>query len=248
MAAELGVPVTLLVGCITSLWAKMSAHAKRGDLEKISEKVVEAWARWDGAPGAFYAAFASRFIRNGRVKNWDHYNGKSIRDAELDAKRKREARRRKFLGLSGGRPADAPPDVLRTGGRTDETDETDETDVKKKRKKTARESPEDPLFEQAWSRYPKRPNNSKPAAMAAWRRSVKAGVDPAAMLQGVDAYAAYVAREQTPPNFVRMASTFFGPQRHWESDYGPAPSRTVKLYDDNGEPTPEIVAMFGLQR
>lgn len=247
MAAELGVPVTLLVGCITSLWAKMSAHAKRGDLEKISEKVVEAWARWDGPSGAFYAAFASRFLRNGRVKNWDQYNGKPIRDAELDAKRKREARRRKFLGLSARRPPDAPPDVLRSGGRTDETDETDETDVKK-RTNTHRDLPAAEAFEAFWATYPPRSPNPRKLAEKAWSARVREGIAPQDLVDGAARYAAFVAHEKTPGRFIQQAATFLGPHRRWADPYTIAAPATLRIYDEHGEPTPEAIRALGLTR
>ncbi len=104
-------------------------------------------------------------------------------------------------------------------------------------------------FETAWALYPKRPGNSKANARRAFESSIRSRrATPEQLIAGVEAYAGYVVREAIEPRYIKRAETFFGPGQHWESDYGPAPSRTVNLYDENGEPTPEIVAMFGLQR
>lgn len=99
-------------------------------------------------------------------------------------------------------------------------------------------------FEAAWDAYPTRPNNSKASARAAWDKSIRAGADPAALLAGVRAYAAFVERENTPATFIKMAATFFGPGRHWESDYGPPPKRMVDMYasEDRADPSPEAAA------
>jgi hypothetical protein len=51
----------------------------------------------------------------------------------------------------------------------------------------------------------------------------KAGVSAEALQRGVEAYAAYVARERIEPRFVKHAGTFFGPDEHWLADYGPPP-------------------------
>lgn len=76
-------------------------------------------------------------------------------------------------------------------------------------------------FDQAWSLYPKRAGgNSKAAARKAWAARLKAGASADDMLDGVKRYAAYCAatsREGT--QFVRQASTFFGPDLHFEDDF-----------------------------
>lgn len=79
--------------------------------------------------------------------------------------------------------------------------------------------PEDGLFADAWAAYPKRPNNPKAAAKRAWDARIKAGVDPDTMIAGVRAYAAYVTAQRVEPKFVKMASTFFGPDEHYLTDY-----------------------------
>lgn len=103
-------------------------------------------------------------------------------------------------------------------------------------------------FEAAWSAYPRRPGNSRANALRSWNARLAEGVSPSAMIAGAQAYAAHCAREQTPPRFVKLAATFFGPGRHWEADYGPMPAAQVQVYDERGELTAEAARAVGLIR
>lgn len=88
-------------------------------------------------------------------------------------------------------------------------------------------------FEEAWRLYPRRPNNNKQKAWRAWAARVKAGESEGEMLAGTRAYAAFVAREQTEERFVKLAATFFGPDRPYLDDYsGAAPHRTPGVAAD----------------
>lgn len=109
---------------------------------------------------------------------------------------------------------------------------TPATDVAKPKRKAVGIPAYDSVFEEAWAAYPKRPNNSKADAWRQWLARVKEGADPVVMLAGAVAYQRHVERTRTEAKFVKMAATFFGKGRHWESDYGPAAEV---------EPTPEQV-------
>lgn len=105
-------------------------------------------------------------------------------------------------------------------------------------------------FEEAWGVYPKRPNNSKAKARKAWDARVKAGEDPAVMLAGVHAYAAYVERERMEPKFIKQAATFFGPDTPYADDYAPPPERRIHVYIDDDEAkgfSPEFLKATGLK-
>ncbi len=80
--------------------------------------------------------------------------------------------------------------------------------------------PPDP-FAEAWALYPKRPGNSKAAALKAWNARVKAGVSTEVMVDAVRRYAAYVLACKTEPQFVKHAATFFGPGDHHLADWTP---------------------------
>ena len=76
-----------------------------------------------------------------------------------------------------------------------------------------------PEFEEAWAAYPKRPGASKADAFKAWSARIKEGVDPAHLVGGVTRYANYCKTLGTEPNFIKQPATFFGPGRHYESDW-----------------------------
>lgn len=86
-----------------------------------------------------------------------------------------------------------------------------------------------PEFEEAWAAYPARPGNSKADAFKAWGARIADGKTPAAMLSGVQAYAAYCAGTgKVGTEFVKQAATFFGPGLHFETAWPlpkPAPAR-----------------------
>lgn len=77
-------------------------------------------------------------------------------------------------------------------------------------------------FLQAWAEYPKRPGASKADSLKAWNARVNAGADPAAMLAGVQRYAAFCIASSTAPNFIKQPATFFGPGEHYLSDWTPS--------------------------
>lgn len=74
-------------------------------------------------------------------------------------------------------------------------------------------------FEEAWAEYPTRPGNSKAAAWKAWTARLKAKVPPETLVEGVRRYAAYCKAKGTEPEYVKMASTFFGPAEHYAADW-----------------------------
>ena len=82
---------------------------------------------------------------------------------------------------------------------------------------------EDIDFEEAYALYPSRPGSSKQGALKAWRKRIADGVDPKAMVAGVKRYSAYVGLARTEPNFIKMPATFFGPDRHFDSDWTHVP-------------------------
>lgn len=78
-----------------------------------------------------------------------------------------------------------------------------------------------PEFETAWQAYPKRAGgNSKAAAYKAWKARLKDGFKPEDMMAGVKRYAAYVkVTGNAGTQFVKQATTFFGPDRHFEETW-----------------------------
>jgi len=93
-----------------------------------------------------------------------------------------------------------------------------DNDCEKKRSSKENYSNE---FEQAWQTYPKRSGgNPKPSAYKSWNARLKEGVSEIVMLNGVKRYAAYVqATGNAGTQYVKQASTFFGPDRHFEETW-----------------------------
>lgn len=56
------------------------------------------------------------------------------------------------------------------------------------------------------------------------------------MLAGTVAYRQHCDRTQTEPRFVKQGQTFYGPDRHFETDYGPVAEPPI--VDEYGVMTP----------
>jgi hypothetical protein len=75
-------------------------------------------------------------------------------------------------------------------------------------------------FEKAWKFYPPRSgSNPKVKAWRAWQARIAEGVDPAAMIAGVDRYASLIDITGQESRFVMQAATFFGPDHRYADEY-----------------------------
>lgn len=83
----------------------------------------------------------------------------------------------------------------------------------------------DSEFEEFWSIYPRRPNNPRKKAMAAYIRARK-NVSQKQLLEAIGLYAAYMAGEN--PKFIAMASTWLNEER-WNCDYSKG-AEVIKSY------------------
>ena len=97
--------------------------------------------------------------------------------------------------------------------------ETLVSDSKTSRAARSVEQDSEEFFEDAWKAYPARPGASKADALKAWRKRVKDGADPLAILAGVKRYAAYCKASETEPQYIKQPATFFGPGEHYLSDW-----------------------------
>ncbi|MGJ7552631.1 hypothetical protein ACSFBI_01430 [Variovorax sp. RB3P1] len=95
--------------------------------------------------------------------------------------------------------------------------------------KPAQNSIYSPEFEQAWKEYPMRPGHSKTEAYKCWKARLASGEDVQAMVAGVRRYAAYCEAMRTESRFVKHAATFFGPDRHYLSDYNWTPAAAAPM-------------------
>ena len=74
-------------------------------------------------------------------------------------------------------------------------------------------------FESAWLNYPNRPGRNKSDAYKAWSARLAAGDAPGDMIDGVVSYRAYCIATGAHPKFIKQPATFFGPGRHFASDW-----------------------------
>ena len=91
-------------------------------------------------------------------------------------------------------------------------------------------------FDAVWAAYPRKPGMSRSNTEKAFAARIAEGAKPDAMLAGVQAYAAYVVAMGTEPQFIKSPETFFGPGKHWESDWTP-PARA--------SPEPQMLSKAG---
>jgi hypothetical protein len=83
----------------------------------------------------------------------------------------------------------------------------------------------DSEFEEFWAAYPKRPNNPRKKAMAAYKKARKT-TSQEKLLTSVGEYSAYMQGEN--PKFVAMASTWLNDER-WNCDYSKG-ADVIKAY------------------
>lgn len=76
-----------------------------------------------------------------------------------------------------------------------------------------------PEFEETWDAYPSRPGANKQTAFKAWTAREREGESLEAILAGVRRYAAYVSALRTDPQYIKQPATFFGPDKHYKSDW-----------------------------
>ncbi len=100
-----------------------------------------------------------------------------------------------------------------------ETETETETDIVESENSQSAK-PDNPDFMSAWESYPQRPGASKAAALRAWNARIKDGATADEMIAGTKRYAAYCKAQKTEPQFIKQPSTFFGPDKHFLSDYG----------------------------
>lgn len=104
-------------------------------------------------------------------------------------------------------------------------------------------------FEEAWSEYPKRTGHSKAAAYKAWNARLKAGCSLEAMIEGLRRFAAAMKAEQREDRHIMHASTFFGPDCHFDSNWSarqaPAKSARPSRAEQQAAANAEALARLG---
>lgn len=113
MAETLRVDPYKAMGHLVAFWGGVSAHAANGRVADVPDALLERWAGWTGKRGAFASwVRAAHMDAEGRVNEWDDYQGRLESKREKDRHRVREHRRK-----VGDSTRDVTPDVRVTDDR-----------------------------------------------------------------------------------------------------------------------------------
>lgn len=115
LARLLDVSRQAAIGYLHLLWWWALAYADDGDLSRYDHGEISAAVGWPDDPQLLIDALteAGWLESDMCLHDWWEYAGKLVERRQKDRVRKAEARKK-----STGRPADGPPDVLRSGVRT----------------------------------------------------------------------------------------------------------------------------------
>jgi hypothetical protein len=108
VAMACGVSRPLATGHWVLFLTAMAEGREDGDVSRISDENIEAWAYWRGKKGRFARAVRTHLCdERGVVRSWWENNGSKIREMEADRQRKKAARLQATAAKkSGGRPAE----------------------------------------------------------------------------------------------------------------------------------------------
>jgi hypothetical protein len=93
------------------LWGKVSVYCTDGDISEVSDQELERWAQWTGEPGAFAEFVRARHVTDGRINDWDEFQGALEERRAKERERKRRERAAAKSETYAGRTQDSPPDV-----------------------------------------------------------------------------------------------------------------------------------------
>lgn len=169
------------------------------------------------------------------------YSRRMVKDEDIREKRA-------TAGKKGGKrtakrlaKANAQANTQSNKPAKDEQTVADEDAVEDSSKETKKEKIRR-LFEEFWSRYPKRAGNRKKKdATGKWRARCREGVDPQVMLDAADRYMRFCEETgKLGTEFVMLASTFLNDPGNFDNPWK-APSQPVK-YAKAPPPSPGSTA------
>jgi hypothetical protein len=116
-ATQLGVSTAEAIGLLVTLWGSVSQHAPGGLLKDVSDTQLERWAQWTRKRGKFAAFIRAHHLDgDGKIKEWDDYQGK----LEQRRNKERERLRNKRDGVAQ-QPSNERNLLLPTRANEDET-------------------------------------------------------------------------------------------------------------------------------
>lgn len=103
MAQALKIDPFKATGHLVTFWGSVAQHGKNGSIKDLPDSLLERWAGWTGRRGAFAAwVRAEHTDDEGRINEWDIYQG----TLEQRREKERERLRNKRKGVA---PTDAQP-------------------------------------------------------------------------------------------------------------------------------------------
>ena len=242
-------PLALVQAVYLHLLVDASRNVTRGVTSVTNEDLASSLDAEEEQIDAIIAAMQGRVLNGNSLSGWgnrqpareDH--GDRHTGAKSAAQRKREQREREKDQAAEAGSHDMSRNV---------TTDTDTDTEEKKEQKALVPSGDDTAgysaeFEACWKIYPARAGgNSKKAAGKAWNARIRSGVSADDLTRAVERYAAELrAKGKIGTEFVKQASTFFGPDEHWKSyataqlvQFMPGVLREGYFFhpDDNGLP------------
>ena len=184
------------------------------ECQKLLDELLAAGVVSTSDDGAF---FSRRMVRDEEIRNRRAEGGKA--GAEHGHKGAEH-------GFKGGRPAadkggsEPPFEIVKEppSEPPPSSSSSSSSSSSPSGKKTLSRGEYSPEFEAVWRAYPES-NGSKKAAFKAWCARLKEGIEVETLAAGAARYAAWCVAEKKEPRFIKHASTFFGPDEHYKSDW-----------------------------
>lgn len=208
LARYLGVSIPAAIGYLHLLWWWALDYAQDGDLSKYDLTDIADATFWEDAPDILInALYESDWLEKKEdgylIHDWEEYAGRLLEKRRTDAERKRLARENKdkkqfdkdVQETSNGRPTDVE-------GTVPNRTVPYHTNIY---------SPE---FEEFWSHYPRKID--KKLAYKAWGTRLKEKHKPSDIILAAKNYANTCRLDHREDKFIKHASTFLGPNKHFE--------------------------------
>lgn len=229
------------LGKLLRVWRWFDQHTVGGNAPNVSAALLD---RVIGTPG-FAQAMANvgwlEISTSGiQLPNFGRHNGKTAKERALTAKRVANHKGNATGNDKGNAEAnDLFNDEANAGSVSVALPREEKNKEEKNTPLPPKGGEEDPPgFAEAWKAYPKREGgDSRRDAVKAWSARLREGATPEALLDGVRRYHAHLtAKGKVGTEFVKRASTFFGPGQHYAEDFGAHGSSCGDWWTSSGFP------------
>lgn len=217
----LGISLPEAIGYLHLFWGWVISYHANGELETLQELDIAPATMWQGDPKTFIdaliqAGFIDKTKSGYVVHNWREHYGKLKRIRDMSAERsKRYRERHAFVTQQED-----------SSSRNREEKNKDKSKEEKNREEKKKNISD--LFDEFWSLYPR--HDGRTPARKVFEKLIDRGVRVDELLSAASGYAR--ATVGTEKKYIKLASTFLGPQDPW-MDY------VDYVSSDDDERTPE---------